>query len=362
MEIVGHTSHDFDRPVYGLDHNPSHQQHVMVDQAKLKKLRLRIDTDDPLHHGMKKLKISGKDLGHLPAEIFQIDELEVLDLSPERQSCLYYRLTHVPIGVGKLINLRILMLDTNELTELPQEICLLSALERLSLSNNHLKTLPDAFSSLRNLKSLHIANNKLEKMPFPICDLANLQFLDASDNMLKELPAEISSLKNLESLLLIFNRLSELPDSICEMKELRVLWLGKNNLRRLPTNFGQLRHLDWGYRHTSSSVIDGNPMQHPPLEVCKKGVEAISKYFAAAEPNGRPTDRSNAPNRGQLTDSSRAPDSHQREYSPRRDRSPSPQRRSPDHRWERDRSRDQNKVDNYQRNVDRRSPDGNRRW
>lgn len=47
------------------------------DPALLKKLRLRIDTDDPQYPGWKKMKIRGKDLNDLPPEVFWLSELEV---------------------------------------------------------------------------------------------------------------------------------------------------------------------------------------------------------------------------------------------------------------------------------------------
>ena len=261
------------------------------DYYRLKKLRLRIEDEDPLYPHMKKLKIRGKDLGNLPLEIFLIDELEVLDLSPEREACLYYKLTEVPPGIGKLLNLRVLMLDTNEIHEIPQEICLLTSLERLSLSNNHLTSLPDSFKSLKNLRSLHITNNRVEAFPMPVTELRNLQFLDMSDNRLVELPEAIENLEKLHSLLFFINKLSRLPDAICKMVHLRCLWLGDNNLRRLPRKFGNLRNLDWGFRHTQSTVIDGNPMTHPPIDVCKRGVGAIRRYFDEAEPEGRSSEK-----------------------------------------------------------------------
>ena len=254
----------------------------IIDLGRLKKLRLRIDTDDPIYPHMKKLKIRGKDLGRLPCEIFHIDELEVLDLSPERESCLHYRLPEVPPGIGKLVNLRVLMLDTNGIVQVPAEVCLLTSLERLSCSNNHLESLPDTFSSLKNMKSLHLANNAFEKFPVPIMELPNLIFLDLSDNKVEELPDNISKLKDLQTLILFLNNLSHLPDSICEMPNLRCLWLGNNNLKKLPRNFGNLRFLDWGQRHTQSTVIDGNPMSDPPIDICKKGVQAIAQYFQKA--------------------------------------------------------------------------------
>ena len=94
------------------------------------------------------------------------------------------------------------------------------------------------------------------------------------------LPEQINQLKNLQTLLLFINQLSKLPDSLCGMTELRCLWVGNNQLRTLPRNFGRLVHLDWGHRYTSSA-LDGNPLIHPPLEICRMGPQAIDRYMKA---------------------------------------------------------------------------------
>jgi hypothetical protein len=116
-----------------------------------------------------------------------------------------------------------------------------------------------------------------------VCELQQLRFLDFSDNLLTELPESIARLQRLECLLLVFNRLERLPNSICTMINLHLLWLGSNRLRRLPRDFGRLQNLDWGFRHTSSSVVDGNPLVEPPVEICKQGVESIAAYFSRQE-------------------------------------------------------------------------------
>ena len=38
----------------------------------------------------------GKDLANLSGALFNLLELEVVDLSPEREACLDYKLTQVP--------------------------------------------------------------------------------------------------------------------------------------------------------------------------------------------------------------------------------------------------------------------------
>jgi len=84
----------------------------------------------------------------------------MLDLSPTREACIDFHLNGVPADISNLVNLRVLMLDTNQLSELPREISQLQQLERLSISNNHLRSLPDSISSLQHLSALHAANNR----------------------------------------------------------------------------------------------------------------------------------------------------------------------------------------------------------
>lgn len=156
-----------------------------MKMAALKTYRMSIETDDPLYHGQKKLKVRGRDLANLSSAVFQLLELEVLDLSPEREGCLDYKLPFLPPNIGRLVNLTTLMLDTNDLTELPAEISLLQHLERLALSNNRLSSLPPEFKNLNQLRSLHMANNEFVDFPLQVCSISSLEFLDMSDNCLK---------------------------------------------------------------------------------------------------------------------------------------------------------------------------------
>ncbi|XP_064626405.1 leucine-rich repeat-containing protein 10-like [Lineus longissimus] len=250
-----------------------------------KNLRLWVDTNDPRFPGLKRLKLRGKELEHLPPEVFNMVDLEILDLSPEREACLYYRLSELPGAISKLTNLIVLALDTNHMQEIPAELCTLPKLERLTLSNNLLTSLPKELPKLRNLLSLHVANNNIQEFPVQICDLPRLEFLDISDNMLTKLPQRISKLKTLQSLNLYANQIEMLPDGICELQMLRMFWVGNNRLRALPRKFGSLKLLDWGWHYTSTT-LDGNPLENPPLEVCKLGADEICNYFDIREDDG----------------------------------------------------------------------------
>ncbi|XP_032875837.1 plant intracellular Ras-group-related LRR protein 7-like isoform X1 [Amblyraja radiata] len=234
---------------------------------------------DSCNNGKKKLRLKGRELQSVPREIFDLSELQVLEMSPKWESCLNYKMGSVPREIGQLRALTVLNLDTNDLREIPPDIGSLENLEILTLSNNQLSCLPAEMEKLQKLQSLHLANNNFLELPVQVCQLCRLTFLDACDNKIKFIPHSICNLKYLETLLLYFNALQSLPDSICNLTLLRTLWLGNNNLRNLPVKFGHLVNLDWG-RSYSSSNFEGNPLESPPAKICRGGPEEIRRYFA----------------------------------------------------------------------------------
>lgn len=235
---------------------------------------------DPNYEGGKKLKLAGKELVSVPRQLFTLEGLQVLEMSPERESGLQYRMDLIPHEIGDLKNLTLLYLDSNNLKDVPVEIGSLVKLERLTLSNNSLTSLPDEIRGLQRLRSLHLANNSLVELPPPLCQLRNLVFLDVTDNHIGAIPDSIHQLQKLETLLLLFNHLKHLPRGICSLESLRTLWLGHNKLRELPSSFGQLVNLDWGWNYCSCN-FERNPLERPPREVCSGGPAAIREYFAS---------------------------------------------------------------------------------
>ncbi len=75
-----------------------------ISQAVLRQLRLRIEVDptpspgSPAFRPRRRLKMKGKELELLPPELFLLNgEIEVLDLGPEREACLFYHLDQVSV-------------------------------------------------------------------------------------------------------------------------------------------------------------------------------------------------------------------------------------------------------------------------
>ncbi|CAF1373341.1 unnamed protein product [Adineta steineri] len=241
--------------------------------------RLRLLVDQ-LPNGRKRLHIKGTDALSIPAELYELSDLDILDMTPESKSGMMYTLTRVPINICVLTNLKCLHLDNNDIVTIPAEIGQLQNLEVFTASNNHIATLPDQMRQLQRLQSCHLANNNIEEMPLCLCYLSkNLLFLDLSHNYIRELPTSIYHLKQLRTFLLLGNRLKSLSESICQLSKLETLWLGDNKLKELPKKITQLKNLDWYHQWELSSNFEGNPLEKPPISVCRQGMDAIEKFF-----------------------------------------------------------------------------------
>ena len=74
-------------------------------------------------------------------------------------------LTTIPPEVFELTNLKQLFLDSNKLTDLPQNVGQLTNLKVLSLSGNRLTTLPPELFELSGITGLWLDNNSLTAFP-----------------------------------------------------------------------------------------------------------------------------------------------------------------------------------------------------
>ena len=218
---------------------------------------------------------------NMSSNLRNLQDLVVLDLSTERQSCLNFPLISIPIELFKLSQLKRLHFDCNQIKFIPDEFgTSMINLETLTISNNRLKWLPQTFKNLKKLQSLHLSHNRFDLFPEVLCQMPRLRFLDLSTNNIDALPAFIGDIVDLESLLLFHNNIKEVPRGIGNLKNLRTLWLGENKIRRLPKEITKLKYLDWNEdSFYLSSNLGGNPLEEPPLHVCLKGIHEIRIYF-----------------------------------------------------------------------------------
>lgn len=186
--------------------------------------------DNPL--AVQRLKISNKNLGSLPAEI------------------------------GRLENLKQLILFRVHIDSLPPEIGQLKELEYLAVTSSRLQKVPAEIGQLKKLTRLSFEYNQLEALPNEIGNLVHLNELKLTNNFLQSLPSSIGNLTSLEFLYLSENRLAALPNEIGELVNLRFFYVGKNALEDLPASMGNLTVLN------ELDIAKCGPMVRVPEALC----------------------------------------------------------------------------------------------
>lgn len=182
------------------------------------------------------LILSGRGLAKIPGRVFELTNLNTLDLRGNE-------LTSLPREIGELTGLRYLYLSSNRLTRVPPQIGALAQLISLDLNHNQLRGLPDELAELKHLGSLMLAGNQLAELPPVVCRLRRLEALWLNENQLAELPEEIGALRHLHRLRLGRNRLATLPGAIGRLVNLNTLELKDNELTELPPELGHLGNL-----------------------------------------------------------------------------------------------------------------------
>uniref|UniRef100_A0A8B9JII1 Calponin-homology (CH) domain-containing protein n=1 Tax=Astyanax mexicanus TaxID=7994 RepID=A0A8B9JII1_ASTMX len=184
-------------------------------------------------------------------------------------------------------------LSRNRLSELPVEVCMFVSLENLNLYQNCLRSLPESLINLQALTYLNISRNQLSTLPAHVCSLP-LKVLIACNNKLVSLPEELGQLRQLTELDVSCNEIQTLPSQVGQLETLRDLNIRRNHLVRLPPELAELPlvRLDFScnkvtsipvcyrnLRHLQSIVLDNNPLQSPPAQICIKGKIHIFKYL-----------------------------------------------------------------------------------
>lgn len=111
--------------------------------------------------------------------------LQVLDLHDNA-------FVHIPLEIGRLVNLLELYLNDNQIKMLPASVCELKKLKLLDMSNNALKELPVNFGNLANLRKLNVLGNKsLKQLPKSLCSCKRLSEILVNSSHFVYPPADV---------------------------------------------------------------------------------------------------------------------------------------------------------------------------
>ena len=141
---------------------------------------------------VEKILLVSNFLQRVPDNIYILDKLSCLDLSKNQ-------LKTIPVCLLEMPSLCNLWLSENKIAELPKQCNWSSSLKTLDLNDNLLQTLPKSMAKAK-LTSLHVARNNLYYLPPWIEQMASLQLLDVSGNpRLKNVPQKLEKLSQTKS-------------------------------------------------------------------------------------------------------------------------------------------------------------------
>uniref|UniRef100_A0A7N4PRI8 Leucine rich repeat containing 1 n=1 Tax=Sarcophilus harrisii TaxID=9305 RepID=A0A7N4PRI8_SARHA len=189
---------------------------------------------------LEELLLDANQLRELPEQFFQLVKLRKLGLSDNE-------IQRLPPEIANFMQLVELDVSRNDIPEIPESISFCKALQRADFSGNPLTRLPESFPELQNLTCLSVNDISLQSLPENIgkslTQLQRLKELDLGNNEIYHLPETIGALLHLEDLWLDGNQLAELPQEIGNLKNLLCLDVSENKLERLPEEISGLASL-----------------------------------------------------------------------------------------------------------------------
>ncbi|XP_048133537.1 disease resistance protein RUN1-like [Rhodamnia argentea] len=147
------------------------------------------------------------------------------------------QLAQLPESMGSLMSLTKLDLSFTGIEELPESVGSLKKLETLDASNCALLShIPDSIGHLTSLSLLNLSCcPKLAQLPYSIASLVSLQRLLLREcSSLTEISNSIGKLSSLAELDLKFTKIEELPESIEHLQNLRTLDIRDTKVTVLP--------------------------------------------------------------------------------------------------------------------------------
>ncbi len=202
--------------------------------------------------------------GTILPELFGMLTLESLAFSEKFTGSL--------AGIENLVNLREIVSNGSDITEVPESLWTLTGLEEIDITStdeplvnismpssmspftalkklrlwgNQTQPIPTDLTTLTNLEILSLRGFDTEPIPQNIDNLINLTELDLSDGFTGTIPSEIGNLTNLVDLSMHSNQLSGgIPEEIGNLSSLRGLNISDSNLEgAIPATIGNLSNL-----------------------------------------------------------------------------------------------------------------------
>ena len=190
---------------------------------------------------LEQLVLDCNNIRDLPRQLFHCEGLKSLSVADND--------VHViPPALSTLTSLTFLNVSKNVLTDIPDTIKQCKQLAILDASVNPLQKIPEGCTQLLSITELYLNDTFLEFLPANFGRLSKLKILELRENGLNTLPKSLNRLTSLERLDLGQNEISEVPEVIGALQSLKELWLDGNKIKGVPDIIGNLRqlvHLDF---------------------------------------------------------------------------------------------------------------------
>ncbi|KAL8175325.1 UNVERIFIED_CONTAM: hypothetical protein K2H54_019610, partial [Gekko kuhli] len=189
------------------------------------------------------LNLKHNSIDSIPNQLFiNLTDLLYLDLSDNK-------LESLPPQMRRLVHLQTLILNNNPLLHAQlRQLPAMAALQTLHLRNTQRtqSNLPTSLEGLTNLTDVDLSCNDLTRVPECLYTLSNLRRLNLSSNQIAELSLCIDQWTRLESLNLSRNQLTSLPSAVCKLTKIKKLYLNSNKLDfdGIPSGIGKLANLE----------------------------------------------------------------------------------------------------------------------
>jgi Leucine-rich repeat (LRR) protein len=199
-------------------------------------------------------------------------------------------ITSLPDEFADLQQLQELCLDDCSLSpDIPTPLLALSNLHELRLSNNHIERLPENFGHLLGaLRILGLDHNRLTHLPNSMSNLIHLTTLLVRHNQLTSLPANFpgSSMTQLQLLHVSSNQLTSLPDCIVDCSSLTHVYANCNALVHLPMGMEllyNLKHLNLAHNQLHDDNADD--------DTCRQRLHDLYDLFGKPNEDGNCVDK-----------------------------------------------------------------------
>lgn len=204
-----------------------------------------------------------------PRDKESLQELFELDVSKKN-------MYELPKEIEKLSNLRILILDENNIKEFPNTLYKLKKLCVLSFSKNSISFISEEISNLENLVLFDACENNIAELPMSFYKLTKLEVLCLHANKLTTVANEIANLSSLISLSLSNNDIKNLPASISKLNNLKSLDIQNTKITNLPKNLLKLKNID-------ELSINGNPFPFIAKNIQYLNIDTLNALFKEFE-------------------------------------------------------------------------------